>query len=229
MRTVKIVKAPHSRVAGPKDRESARRSQQRGRRAPLTRRMGVESSEVRARLVEAAGQIIREEGYAAVKAGRLAEMVGLNRCIVHYYFGTMEELFVAVIRRDGEEIGQRLRELLQSGEPLRVAWEPDNQFPALTLEFIAMAMRHKALQAEVRRFTEEFRKMHAEAIARHIKLRGIDSTVPPAAIAMVVLSISRMLSADTSLGVSYGHSETRQLVETWLRAFAQGNGPLLSG
>ena len=62
-----------------------------------TRRLGVESSETRAQLIKLAARLIRDEGCAAVTARRLAEDLGLKRQIVHYYFGTIEDLLIVVI------------------------------------------------------------------------------------------------------------------------------------
>ena len=59
-----------------------------------SRRKGAESSKTRAQLLLAAAQILCDAGARAVTARRLAEQVGLGRHIVHYYFGTIDELFV---------------------------------------------------------------------------------------------------------------------------------------
>jgi len=194
-----------------------------------TRRRGVESSEVRARLIEAAMQLVRMEGYAAITTRRLAEMVGLKRHIVHYYFGTIEELFIAAIRQEGEKLREFLTEALESDEPLRLILESDYPFTVQVIEFAVMATRHKALQAEMSRSTEEFRRMHTAAVERYLKLKGIKPAVPPVAITMAVIGITRFLAEDKAMGASYGHAELRKLVETWIEDFASGKAPSLSG
>ena len=68
-------------------------------------RKGVESSETRAKLLQSAVLIMREEGASAVTARRLAEQFGLGRHIVHYYFGTIDELFIAIMRDEGARAG----------------------------------------------------------------------------------------------------------------------------
>jgi AcrR family transcriptional regulator len=74
------------------------------------RRKGAENSKIRAQLIQGAVQILRDEGASAVTAGRLAERVGLRRHIVHCYFGTLDELFVAVMRDEGARSEETLRE-----------------------------------------------------------------------------------------------------------------------
>lgn len=192
---------------------------------PQIRRRGAENSAVRARLIEAAAELIREQGYASVTTSRLAEAVGLKRHIVHYYFGKIDEVFVEVLRREGEKMHKSVSDALASDDPLRVIWEPDNHFPALTLEFFAMAIRHKSLREEVAHYSEKFRKMQTEAIQRYIKSKGITTPVPPEAISYVIMGISRLISADRRAGIDCGHAETKKLVECWIAQFATGSGP----
>ena len=72
------------------------------------RRIGAPDAKNRALLLDAAEQLMLEEGYAAVTSRRLANKAGLKPQLVHYYFRTMEELFVEVFRRRAEE-GLRCR------------------------------------------------------------------------------------------------------------------------
>ena len=47
---------------------------------------------------------------------------------------------------------------------------------------------------------------------------GIDATeVPPVVWAVFATSLSRILVMETALGMSTGHAETLEFVETWLR------------
>src|SRR5690349_5277453 len=93
----------------------------------------------KAMLIAAAAQIINAEGYAALSARALAEKVGLKRQIVHYYFRTMEELLLAVVRHYGDESVDRLSDAMNSGDPLRAIWEEEPDASATTYAFLAMA------------------------------------------------------------------------------------------
>jgi AcrR family transcriptional regulator len=64
----------------------------------------------------------------------------LKRQIVHYYFNTIEDLLIAVIRRDSDEVRERFIQTLDSNEPLRVIWELGNNVPTTIFEFAAMAL-----------------------------------------------------------------------------------------
>jgi TetR/AcrR family transcriptional regulator, regulator of autoinduction and epiphytic fitness len=192
----------------------------RVRTKKTARRLGVESSETRAQLIGLAARLIRDEGCAAVTARRLAEDLGLKRQIVHYYFGTIEDLIIAVIRRSVGKLHERVKRQLDSDEPLRAIYQLGNTVTAAVFEFTALAMRSKAIRAEMQHYTEEFRKIQAGAIARYLQQRGISPGTPPAVTALVMNSIAYTLAVEAALGVSEGHVETRALMEEWLRAFA---------
>ena len=67
------------------------------------RRIGAPDAKNRGLLLDAAEQLMLEEGYAAVTSRRLASKAGLKPQLVHYYFRTMEDLFLEVFRRRAEE------------------------------------------------------------------------------------------------------------------------------
>jgi TetR/AcrR family transcriptional regulator len=187
-----------------------------------TRRIGVASSETRAQLVEAAAELVRNEGWAAVTARRLTEKLGLKRQIVHYYFRTIEDLLIAVIRRDGENLRARIMQGMESDEPLRVIWEMSRRAPkSAILEFTALAAHRKAVQIEVKRYMEEIRRFQTQALTRHLERRGIKPAVPPAVMLIGIMSISQTLAVEAMLDVSEGHSEMVAFVEEMLRALAR--------
>ena len=62
--------------------------------APSSRRIGSRDSKTRAQLLDAAERLMRDEGYAAVTSRRVAAEAGLKPQLVHYYFRTMDDLFV---------------------------------------------------------------------------------------------------------------------------------------
>lgn len=183
-----------------------------------TRRMGLENAKTRAQLIEAAERIVRDEGYGAVTARRLAEMVGLKRQIVHYYFHTIDELLVAVACHMSEGFRKRFEEALNSNKPLRTALDFTIDATAKTYEFVALALRHKAIGAEMKRMVEELRKAETEALARHMKLRGINPQAPPIVLTMVMRSVVQNLAVETAVGVTAGHAEAIAFIDDWIRA-----------
>src|SRR5215470_9049592 len=67
------------------------------------RRIGAPDAKNRTVLLDAAERLMLEEGYAAVTSRRVAEKAGLKPQLVHYYFRTMGELYLAVFRRRADQ------------------------------------------------------------------------------------------------------------------------------
>ena len=71
--------------------------------AVAARRIGAENSVTRALILEAAEALIRDQGYAAVSTRKVAAKAGLKPSLVHYYFPTTDDLFLAVFRRGADQ------------------------------------------------------------------------------------------------------------------------------
>ena len=67
------------------------------------RRIGAPDAKNRMVLLDAAEQLMIDEGYAAVTSRRVAEKAGLKPQLVHYYFRTMDDLFLEVFRRYADQ------------------------------------------------------------------------------------------------------------------------------
>jgi len=189
-----------------------------------SRRRGVQNSAVRAALIDAAELLIREGGYPSVTARNLADKINLKRQIVHYYFHSMDDLFIAVIRRGADRARPRLEAALTSDEPLRTLWEI-NSDPAeatLTLELSALANRRPAVRVEVKRFAEEFRDLQTRVLIQHLTQRGISPELQPIVATVLLTSLSQVLTLESAIDIDRGHAETLEFVDACLRAFADG-------
>jgi AcrR family transcriptional regulator len=174
------------------------------------RRVGLENSKKRGILLDAAEQLMREQGYAAVTSRHVAVRAGLKPQLVHYYFRTMDDLFLALLQRGAEENRVRLERALASDEPLHAVWElcSDAGVAALSAEFMALANHRKNIQAEIGRFAEQFRRMQVEVLSRVLEESGVDPQVwPLPAIVFLMESAARMLIIEKSLGMSTAHAE----------------------
>jgi AcrR family transcriptional regulator len=179
------------------------------------RRIGTASSKTRALLVEVTQRLMLQEGYAAVTSRRVASEAGVKPALVHYYFRSMDDLFLAVFRQGAEQNLERQTRALESSQPLRALWEFSNEpaGTALTMEFMALANHRKAIRAEIALYAERFRQMQVEALSKLLE-GGIDPEVcPPVAVAVFMTSLSRVLVMEEALGMSTGHAEARAVVD----------------
>jgi AcrR family transcriptional regulator len=183
------------------------------------RRLGAESSQNRHALLDAAELIMREEGYAAVTSRHVANKAGLKPQLVYYYFRTMEDLFLALLRRRSERGFAHLKTLFASPQPLHALWTLlcDPEHGVLTAEFMALANHRKIVGDAIAQQAEQLRSMQAELLTRVLRERGIDAEkYPPAMIAMLIATLSQILVRERALGISGGHEALIKLIEDFL-------------
>lgn len=65
----------------------------------MTRRPHPGDSTTRDLLIDATIKVMVEDGYAAATSRRVAGEAGVKPALVHYYFPTMDELYLDVFRR----------------------------------------------------------------------------------------------------------------------------------
>lgn len=170
-------------------------------------------------ILDATEKIMCEEGYAAVSSRRVAEVAGLKSQLVHYHFGTMENLLLALFRRSEEQYLSRQVQSLTSTSPLRSLWEQSLQQSdtRLTIEFIALSLHSKAIGDELARANEVTRKLHGIVIAGALQRVAADAVAPaPEVVAFLIAAVSRTLVTEEALGTTSVHAAVHGFVEDWL-------------
>jgi AcrR family transcriptional regulator len=182
------------------------------------RRMGTESSATRSVLLDHAEQLMISEGYAAVGVRRVAREAGVTPGLIHYYFRTLDDLFLALLRRNAERQLESLQEIAASERPLHALWERGTyrDGAAMTTEFIALANHRKAIRSEIAAHAERFRQAEVEIIAT--SLVGGNEDVPAVALSALLAYVSRTLVLEEALGLTLGHAETLALVQRYLNS-----------
>lgn len=184
-----------------------------------TRRIGKESSKTRALLLDATEHLIIEEGYAAASSRRVAAAADVKPALVHYYFPTMDDLFVALFRRGAERNIERFTRAAESPQPLRALWQlsKEQRGGVLLMEFSALARHRPAVRAEIAAAAKRFRKLQLGAIRQVLDDQGIDDSIVTAeAVALLMTGLSTMLTLERELGLTTGHKQAIALVEDLL-------------
>jgi AcrR family transcriptional regulator len=188
---------------------------------PPLRRIGSADSKTRVQLLDAAERLMRAEGYAAVTSRRVAAEAGLKPQLVHYYFRTMDDLFVELFRRGADENMDQFERAIAEDGSLSNLWRlnADGRGAVLTLEFVALANHRKAIRSEIARYAERFRAAQAQAVEDALAAAGVDEDqIPPIAALLLMTGLAQMLALEDALGVSAGHDTT---VEFITRAIAR--------
>jgi AcrR family transcriptional regulator len=188
------------------------------------RRIGSTTSETRAQIVEATEQLMIEQGYAAVTSRGVAAAVGINPGLVHYYFPTLDDLFVAVFRRGAEKNVERMAVALASPQPLLALWrlcsEPIGG--VLFAELMAAANHRDALREDVTKLADQARRMQIEAMRALLPQYELDEDLyPPALVAAAIQGIALLVSRERALQLKTEHRKTAAAVENLLEHLEQ--------
>ncbi|MCU1452896.1 MAG: transcriptional regulator, TetR family [Acidimicrobiales bacterium] len=167
------------------------------------RRPRAATEEKRKRILDATEEIMLKDGYAAVSSRSVAAAVGIGAPLVHYYFPTIDELFVAVLRRRAGRNVERMAEALMSAEPLRAWWEQasDPRGTAMFVELLAAANHRPALKAEVGGIARDVRRMQLDALGELLGEYGIDpEQLPPPLVAAAIQGLAFSVVQDQAAG-----------------------------
>ncbi len=186
------------------------------------RRIGTETSETRALLLRAAGELMRDEGYAEVTSRKLAKKAGLKPQLVHYYFRTMGDLFAELFRQVTEDHLKLLDAAARSENPLATMFEiscdPTNA--ALQLEFLALANHRKEMHALIAAFGLELNNRESAIIRGAISARGLElARATPEELATIIQTGARGLAFAGRFNTER-FSHARDAVIGWLRMLA---------
>src|SRR5688572_6447705 len=136
-----------------------------------TRATTAARSETEQRFLDAAERLLVEIGYARITTRKLAEEAGANLGLVHYYFGTMEELFVQVLERFTDALITRQRAMYASPAPYIEKWreamrylDEDRPYQKIWWELQAMAWNRPEFQARVVRVHDAWREAMRAAV-----------------------------------------------------------------
>lgn len=167
------------------------------------RRPRAATEEKRTRLLDATEEIMLRDGYAAVTSRSVAAAVGIQAPLVHYYFPTLDDLFVAVLQRRSGRVVHRMAEALASPEPLRAWWDlaSDPRGTGLFVELMAAANHRPALKAEVGAVARQVRAMQMDRLRTLLDEYGLDPDLyPPALVAATIQGLAFGVVQDQAAG-----------------------------
>jgi TetR/AcrR family transcriptional regulator len=172
--------------------------------------------------LDAAERLLVDLGYPSVTTRRVAAEAGLNHGLVHYYFGSVENLLVQVLQRFTARLTARQRALYASDVPFIEKWrqamaylvEEDVAYQKVWLELQALAWNRPELRKEVARVNGEWRAVLMEALAEPRERYGID--MPLEALVSLVMTFNEGIMLERAQGVSEGHRELLSWIDGWL-------------
>ena len=175
-------------------------------------------------LRDAAERLLIMEGHARISTRRVAQEAQVNHGLVHYYFGSMEELLMQVLERFSAALIERQREMYASDVPFvekwREAWRYHEDdlaagYPKVWFELQAMAWNEPRMRERLFAVNEEWRAVLSEALIRARGELAVD--LPPTrALVALVMMIAQGAQLERLLGIDEGHAELLGWIDSWL-------------
>ena len=176
-----------------------------------------------AALLDAAERLLIESGYDGITTRALAVEAGVNHGLVHYYFGSMEELLLEVLERFTDRLIARQRAMYGADVPFIEKWrtamgflEADVQagYPKVWLELQAMAWNHPEMRERLVAVDAEWREVLTEAFASALEEYRLD--FPLEAVVSLVMTFNKGVQLEEISGIDAGHHELLGWIDGWL-------------
>jgi AcrR family transcriptional regulator len=175
-----------------------------------------------AALLDAAERLLIDVGYAGITTRRLAEEAGVNQGLVHYYFGSNENLLVRALERFTERLIARQRELYSADFPFIEKWRramrylisEDVSYEKIWLELQALAWNQPDLRERLAGVNAEWRAVLTEAFERPHRELGVE--MPLDALVSLVMTFNLGIMVERLGGVEAGHRELLEWIDTYL-------------
>ena len=175
-------------------------------------------------LLDAAERLLVGVGHAGITTRRLAEEAGVNHGLVHYYFGSNENLLVCTLERFTRRLIARQRELYDAQEPFLEKWrtamryltDEDLTYQKVWLELQALAWNHAELRRRLVAVNAEWRGVLTDAFRE--PHRRLDLAIPLEALVSLVMTFNLGVIVERLGGVETGHRELLTWIDQWLGA-----------
>ena len=173
--------------------------------------------------LDAAERLLVNVGHAGITTRALAEEAGANHGLVHYYFGSMENLLARVLERFTERMVARQREMYAApGVPFIEKWrtamrylDADREYQKVWFELQALAWNRPELRERVAHVNAEWRAVLSEAFAEPRERYGIP--MPLDALVSLVITLNEGIIFERLSSIETGQAELLQWIDGWLQ------------
>jgi AcrR family transcriptional regulator len=179
--------------------------------------------------LDAAERLLISVGHAGVSTRVLAEEAGANPGLVHYYFGSMDSLFLRVLERFTERLIARQREMYTADIPFTEKWQQamryldvDRPYQKVWYELQAMAWNKPDLRERVAAVNAQWRAVLTEAFADPSQRYGL--AIPLDALVALVMAFNEGMIFERLSGIETAHATLLNWIDEWLQSLEQAAG-----
>ena len=182
-------------------------------------------------ILDAAERLLIEVGHAGITTRRLASEAGLNQGLVHYYFGSLDEVLLQALERFTERLIERQRAMYQAELPFIEKWGAAMEYlekdlgagyPKIWLELQALGWNRPEIRERVARVNAEWREVLAEAFVKAAAEYGLEPDAYPVdALVSLVMTFNQGIELERLSGITDGHEELLAWIDGWLRSLEE--------
>lgn len=178
------------------------------------------------RLLDAAERLLVDVGYGGITARKLAEEAGANLGLVHYYFGSMEELLLQVLERFTQDLISRQRAMYAAPGPYIDKWrqamrylDEDRPYQKIWWELQAMSWNHPEYRTRVEKVHDAWRDAMRDAVREALSRYDLDDDVfTTEAWVTLIVTVNEGIILERLSGVTRGHKDLLTGIDRWLES-----------
>ena len=177
-------------------------------------------------ILDAAECLLVDVGYAGITTRRLAERAGVNQGLVHYYFGSMEEVLLQAVERFSSRLLERQRSMYASDAPFIEKWraamsyleeDSDSGYQKILLELYALGWNDESIRKRMKQVHEQWLNVLLPAFETGLTDLGVDKEqYPVEAIVSLVVTFNEGIMLERLCGVDSGHRALLEMIERLL-------------
>ncbi len=185
-----------------------------------------------AAFLDAAERLLVREGTAGISTRQLAAEAGQNHGLVHYYFGSVDELLLQTLERFTSRVLDRQRAMYGTDAPFIEKWRTAVGFidedlaagyPKVWAELEALAINKPEMRDRLHGVNDRWRSLLRDALSQAIDEYGLDEARFSAeAWATLVMQFNKGLLQERLLGFDRGHGELLAAIDGWLASLEEG-------
>ncbi len=197
---------------------------------PSTPMQAVSPSRARAveAFLDAAERLLIDVGHGGITTRRLASEAGLNQGLVHYYFGSLNEVLLQALQRVTARLIERQRAMYEADVPFIEKWRRAMEYleqdlaagyPKILLELQALGWNRPEIRERLARVNAEWRAVLTESFRKAVDEYGLEpAEFPLDALVSLVMTFNQGIELERLSGISQGHEELLAWIDRWLES-----------
>lgn len=174
------------------------------------------------RILDAARDLLLEEGYGGTSTRAVAERAGTQLSLVHYHFGGKQQLLIAVLERQNEQLLERQRRLYAEPGALSAKWRTASRYldddvrsgyVRVLWELWAAGLADPLLAARWRAAMAGWRDLLESVFADWAAELELELPTPPRVLAALVANVFQGIEIELLAGVSEREAPHREALE----------------